>query len=89
MEGMDVQAIATIVSAAVILVFAAFGLVTAGGIAAFLAILRANKRALELAYQALPAEAAAVIRQIALALKEVGDLAADVTDGKLDSPQRS
>lgn len=89
MESMDVQAVMTIVSAAVVLIFAAFGLVTAGGVAAFLAILRSNKRALELAYQALPPEAASVIREIAKALKEIGDLADDLTDGRLDSPQGS
>lgn len=58
----DVQALSAIVSAAVVLVFAAFTLVTVGGFAAFLAILRSNKRALELAYQALPPEAASGAR---------------------------
>ena len=81
MESIDVQALSAIVSAAVVLVFAAFTLVTVGGFAAFLAILRANKRALELAYQALPPEAAKVVREIARALKEVADLADDITDG--------
>lgn len=80
----DVQALSAIVSAAVVLVFAAFTLVTVGCFAAFLAILRANKRALELAYQALPPQAAQVVREIAKALKEVADLADDVTDGRLD-----
>lgn len=89
METLSIEAISAIVSAAVVLIFAAFGLVTAGGIAAFLAILRSNKRALELAYQALPPEAASVIREIAKALKEIGDLADDLTDGRLDSPQGS
>lgn len=81
---MDIEMVQSVVSAAVVLVFAAFALVTAGGVVAFFAILRANKRALELAYLALPPEAAALIRQIALALKEVGELADEVTDGKLE-----
>jgi Na+/proline symporter len=81
---MTLEVVQSVVSAAVVLVFAAFALVTAGGIAAFFAILRANKRALELAYLALPPEAAALIRQIALALKDVGDLADEVTDGALE-----
>ncbi|RMG08977.1 MAG: hypothetical protein D6735_01195 [Acidobacteria bacterium] len=82
MENMEM--VQNIVNAALVLVFAAFALVTTGGVAAFFAILRANKRSLELAYQALPPEAAQVIRQIALALKQVGDLVDDVTDGEPD-----
>ncbi len=83
METISLEMLQQLISAAVILVFAAFALLTAGGVGAFFAILRSNKRALEMAYAALPAEAAAVIRQIALALKQAGDLADDLTDGQL------
>jgi len=79
---MELEIVQNVVSAAIVLVFAAFALVGAGGAAAFFAILRSNKRALELAYQALPPEAAAIIRQIALALKQVGEIADDITDGE-------
>jgi hypothetical protein len=78
----ELEVIQNVVNAALVLVFAAFALVGAGGAATFFAILRANKRALELAYQALPPEAAALIRQIALALKQAGDIADDITDGE-------
>ncbi len=85
METVSLEMLQQVVSAAVILVFAAFALLTAGGIGVFFAILRSNKRALEMAYAALPQEAAAVIRQIALALKQAGDLADDITDGNLEN----
>ncbi len=74
----------TVTQSVWVFVFALVALLTSGGVAAFVALLRQHKRSLEMAYNALPLSWQDVIRMAVLDAKAVTDLADDATDKKID-----
>jgi len=85
MQNPNTEFLLTVTQSVWIFVFAIVALLTSGGVAAFVALLRQHKRSLEMAYNALPPAWQTVIRQAVLDAKSVADLADDVTDNKIDN----
>jgi len=84
MQNPNTEFLLTVTQSVWIFVFAIVALLTSGGVAAFVALLRQHKRSLEMAYNALPPTWQNVIRQTVLDAKSVAELADDVTDKKID-----
>ncbi len=84
MQNPNAEFMLTVTQGMWVFVFALVALLTSGGVAAFVALLRQHKRSLEMAYNALPPAWQEIIRQAVLDAKSVADLADDLTDKKSD-----
>jgi uncharacterized membrane protein len=73
-----------LVNGLVVIIVALIGVVGAGGVTAFIMVMRQNKRSLEMAYNALPVEWQATIRDLVLKTGTIYDFVEDITDGDVE-----